>query len=659
VPLNRIWRRVDVRQVQDLPWLIEPTAEERERLVGLSSIDDPQLLATLRALVERNWNETSLRSIGRKLRKIFPSDRSSLNQLAQNSGCISLSLLIISTDTVNHLVDALCGSALRVGILLDCRIVEYQQPEAWIAANHEHLASEPPDVTLLALNRNSVQLDQSVLGDPAGAESCVSAALDRISRIAEQLTGVTRRAVVLQTLPPDASDPQLSVDAWLEGSPRRLLAEFNLRLPIIARQQSCAVFDVAAIAHLVGLSHWSAGRFWHLAKMPFAPPCIALYAHRLVQLLAAMQGKSRRVLVLDLDNTLWGGVIGDDGIGGIVLGKGNARGEAFLAIQHLALQYRERGVILCVASKNTEDVALEAFRLHPEMLIRESDIALFQINWEDKPSNIAAMAEALGLGLDSFVFIDDNPVERKELRDALPQIAVPELPDDPSGWVEVIQAAAYFEQTSFSPEDRARTDYYQGNARRAVQAKKIGNHEEFLKSLQMIATVEPFDALRRARIAQLIAKSNQFNLTTRRYSESEIAALETDPQVHTLQVRLQDIFGDNGMISVVICRKHESLWEIESWIMSCRVLGRGLEQAVLGLLVEHARSAGARELRGLYLPTAKNHLVRDHYLKLGFTRTNESAAVGTTWNLSLENYLVPNVPIEMHERSFRSVMAIG
>jgi FkbH-like protein len=648
-----------VKQVQDLPWLVAPTAEERERLAGLSSIDDPQRFAALRALADRSWNETSLGSIGRKLRKIVPSDRSGQGRFAQSSGCISVSLLIICTDTGNHLVDALCATALRVGIVLDCRIVEYQQPEAWLAANQEHLASEPPDVTLLALNRNSLQLDQSVLGDSASAESCVSAALDRIAHIAEQLISITQRAVVLQTLAPDASDPQFSVDAWLEGSPRRLLAQFNLRLPIIARRLSCAVFDVAAIANLVGLSQWSAGRFWHLAKMPFAPACIPLYAHRLVQLLAAMQGKSRRVLVLDLDNTLWGGVIGDDGIDGIVLGKGSARGEAFLAIQQLALQYRDRGVILCVASKNTEEVALEAFRLHPEMLILESDIALFQINWEDKPSNIGAMAEALGLGLDSFVFIDDNPVERKELRDALPQIAVPELPDDPSGWVEVIQAAAYFEQTSFSPEDRVRTDYYQSNARRAVQAKRIGNHEDFLKSLQMIATAEPFDALGRTRIAQLIAKSNQFNLTTRRYSESEIAALETDPRAHTLQVRLQDIFGDNGMISVVICRKHDSFWEIECWIMSCRVLGRGLEQAILGLLVEHARSAGARELRGLYLPTAKNHLVRDHYLKLGFTRTNESSVVGTTWNLPLENHLVVDVPIEIRERAFRSTSAIG
>jgi FkbH-like protein len=642
-----------VKQAEDLPWLVAPTAEDRERLAALSSVDGRELLAGLRALVDRNWNETSLGSIGRKLRKLIPSERSARDQFAQNSGCISLSLLIICSDTANHLVDALCASALRTGILLDCRTVEYQQPEAWLTANQERLASDPPDVTLLALSRSSLQLDKAVLGNSTSAESCVTAALERIANIAERLISSTRRMVVLQTLAPAASDAQLSVDAWLDGSPRRLLAEFNLRLPIIARQLSCAVFDLAAIANLVGLGRWSAGRFWHLAKMPFAPACVPLYAHRLVQLLAATQGKSRRVLVLDLDNTVWGGIIGDDGVGGIVLGKGSARGEAYLAIQQLAIQYRDRGVILCVASKNTEEIALEAFRLHPEMLLHEPDIALFQINWQDKPSNIGAMAEALGLGLDSFVFIDDNPAERKEVRDVLPQIAVPELPDDPSGWVEVIQAAAYFEQLSFSPEDRARTDYYQSNARRAVQAKKIGNHEEFLKSLQMIATVQPFDALGRARIAQLIAKSNQFNLTTRRYSESEIAALETDPQAHTLQVRLQDIFGDNGMISAVICRKGQSVWEIESWVMSCRVLGRGVEQAVLALLAQHAQSAGARELHGLYLPTAKNHLVRDHYLDLGFTKAKESAA-GTTWILSLEEYPGANVPIELRERAFRT-----
>jgi len=285
------------------------------------------------------------------------------------------------------------------------------------------------------------------------------------------------------------------------------------------------------------------------------------------------------------------------------------------------------------------------------MLVRESDIALFQINWQDKASNIQAMAEALDLGLDSFVFLDDNPVERKQVRDVLPMVAIPELPDDPASWLPVFQGAAYFEQVSYSNEDKARTQYYQGNARRHVQAKSISDPKKFLESLQMTMTVSPFDSMRRVRIAQLIAKSNQFNLTTRRYSEAEVAQLESAPDVETLQVRLQDLFGDNGMISVLICRKHARAWDIDTWIMSCRVLGRGVERAVLAVLARRAVAAGATELRGRYIPTAKNGLVRDHYSGLGFLKTSETDTGESVWTLALDQFALHDNPINIVERA--------
>jgi FkbH-like protein len=272
------------------------------------------------------------------------------------------------------------------------------------------------------------------------------------------------------------------------------------------------------------------------------------------------------------------------------------------------------------------------------------------------------MADALDLGLEAFVFIDDSPIERKQVRDVLPTVAVPELPEDPSGWLPIIQAAAYFEQLSFSAEDKARSNYYRANARRTVEAQAIGDQRKFLESLRMEMTVAPFDSLGRVRIAQLIAKSNQFNLTTRRYSQNELAAFEAAPDVETLQVRLEDMFGDNGMISVVICRKCGQFWDIDTWIMSCRVLGRGVEQAVLGILVERARAAGAHELRGTYLPTAKNALVREHYRKLGFARMGESSDGATTWSLRLNNFVPFDVPIKCHigtpsERAPRTAQA--
>lgn len=585
--------------------------------------------------------------MGAEFRKTLKANADLLTELARRTGCIPFRLVVLSSNTATHLTDAICASALRAGILLDCQVVEYQEPEVWIAAHSAQLAARPPDALLLALDRRSTQLHQLPLGNPLEVESAIAAALARIEKIVAQLHETGARNVVVQTLAPDAADSQLSMDAWLPGSPRRLLEEFNLRLALKVKDLSCSVFDVAALANLIGATQWSPGRYWYVAKLPFAPLCIPFYAYRLVQLLASMLGKSRRVLILDLDNTLWGGVIGDDGVNGLKLGAGSARGEAHLAIQRLALQYKDRGIILGVASKNTEEIALEAFRTHPEMLLKESDVTVFQINWAHKPESLTSMANILELGLESFVFVDDNPVERKQMRDALPQVAVPDLPEDPSNWVPILQAAGYFEQPSFSIEDRQRTEYYRGNALRTVQASKSSNHEDFLKSLRMVMTVQPFDELGRQRITQLIAKSNQFNLTTRRYSEPEVAAFEITPDIETLQIRLQDIFGDNGMISVLICRKHPQMWDIDTWIMSCRVLGRGVEQAVLGLLVERARRAGALKLCGTYIPSSKNQIVSEHYAKLGFTLSNSRPDGATEWQLDVAGFSAPTLPMEI------------
>jgi len=330
--------------------------------------------------------------------------------------------------------------------------------------------------------------------------------------------------------------------------------------------------------------------------------------------------------VLDLDNTLWGGVIGDDGIEGINLAQGDATGEAHLSVQRLALSLRERGIVLAVSSKNTDDIARRVFREHPEMLLRESHIAVFQANWDDKATNIRAIADELSLGVDALVFLDDNPAERGLVRQMLPEVAVPELPDDPALYARTLAAAGYFEATTFSDEDKQRAAFYQANARRVSLEKQAGDVSAYLASLDMEISFKPFDATGRARISQLINKSNQFNLTTRRYTESEVADLEKDSDCFTLQVRLADAFGDNGMIGVVICRATTPrMWTIDTWLMSCRVLGRGVERMVLLELLHHAELGGAERLIGVYRPTDRNGMVRHHYMGLGFKQTDATA----------------------------------
>ena len=270
----------------------------------------------------------------------------------------------------------------------------------------------------------------------------------------------------------------------------------------------------------------------------FSDESIPLYGDHVARCVAAIRGKSKKVLVLDLDNTVWGGVIGDDGLEGIKIAQGDAGGEAHLAVQRLALDLRQRGIVLAVSSKNTDAVARKPFEKHPEMLLKLEHIAVFQANWNDKATNIQAIAEELSLGLDSMVFLDDNPVERGLVRKLLPQVAVPELPEEPSGYARTLAAAGYFEAVTFAHEDLKRAGYYLDNARRAQLQTKVGGVDAYLASLEMTITFQPFEAIGRARIVQLINKSNQYNLTTRRYTDPEILDAENDPEVFTLQVRL-------------------------------------------------------------------------------------------------------------------------
>jgi FkbH-like protein len=343
---------------------------------------------------------------------------------------------------------------------------------------------------------------------------------------------------------------------------------------------------------------------------------------------------------------LWGGVIGDDGMTGIVLAQGDPVGEAFLSIQRTALALRERGVVLAVSSKNDEAVARQVFREHPDMLLREEHIAVFQANWKDKASNLRAIAATLNIDVSALVFLDDNPAERQQIRLELPEVGVPELPASPEYYPAMLLAAGYFEAVQFTIEDRMRAAQYQDNAARSAALGAASDMGAYLASLDMVAHVARFDEAGRARIAQLVNKTNQFNLTTRRYSESEVAAFESDPDAFGLQVRLQDRFGDNGMISVLLCRRDGARWLIDTWLMSCRVLNRRLEEQLLNVLVASARAHGVDRLVGVYRPSAKNGMVKDHYRKLGFTLSSQSED-GDLWTLEVGDHVARALPIAL------------
>ena len=632
--------------LHDLPWLVQPSPQDATALKSVAGSGDPASISELVRLAKLAWPESQLRQLGRRVGSVIGAGGGDLHATAKAAGLSPFRLFVFSSATVSHIVDQMIGTALRQGILLEVAFCEYEQPLSWLERNAAMLPDFAADAVLFAFDSESLRLSPAI-GSDDDETVVIGRALQSVERLAARVRSVSKSTIIVQTLAGDSKSPHLHMDAWLPGGVSRLRRRFNDALARSSRENAFVIFDAAAVAEAVGHSQWGAGRYSFIAKYPFATACIPLYTDRLATLIAAMSGKSKRVLVLDLDNTLWSGVIGDDGMDGIVLAAGNPKAEPHRAVQRMALAYKSRGVVLCISSKNTESVALEVLRSHPDMILREKDVAAFRINWTDKASNIAALAKSLDLGLESFVFLDDNPAERKQVRDALPQVSVPELPADPAEWLPVFEAAGYFEQVNFTAEDRDRAEYYKSNAQRADLQESAGDQEAFLRSLGMVMTVAPFDAPGRARIAQLIAKSNQFNTTTRRYSEAEVAALAADPGVVAMQVRLRDLFGDNGMISVVICRKDLAHWNIDLWLMSCRVLGRKVENAVLAELARRARADGACRLTGLYIPSSKNALVRDLYERLGFTELRAEADGTTSWVLDLAAYQEPELPIDV------------
>ena len=612
----------------DLAWLPPAPAQFSEKVKGLPQSTSPG--ADIQALALHSLGLNQLTRLAKAIEHWRATDPAALRPL------IPFRLAILSNSTMDMVAPTLIATAARHGIALELILPAYDQVAQEAMNPHSQINAAKPDAVLLALDYRALPLKISP-SDGAAAAASIAAALGYLQALRDSIAKHSNAVCILQTFAPPVETLFGSLDRALPGTLRSLIDEVNRGLGEMALRQGDVLLDIAHLAETVGLADWNDTHLWNMAKFAFSDRFVPLYADHVARTLAAIRGKSRKVLILDLDNTVWGGVIGDDGLEGIKLAQGDAQGEAHLAVQSLALNLRRRGILLAVSSKNTDEIARGPFEKHPEMLLKLEHIAVFQANWNDKATNIRAIAESLSLGLDAMVFLDDNPAERGLVRRLLPEVAVPELPEEPAYYARTLAAAGYFEAVAVSAEDLKRASLYQDNARRAELQKQVGGVEAFLASLNMTITFKPFDATGRARIVQLINKSNQYNLTTRRYTEPEVTAAEQDPAVFTLQVRLADMFGDNGMISVVICRPgsaHE--WNIDTWLMSCRVLGRKVEHMVLREILKQAAATGIRKLNGIYIPTERNKLVADHYAKLGFIRVADNADGATEWQLLVE-----------------------
>ena len=548
-------------------------------------------------------------------------------QLAKNckrdmSGLQTYRLALLGDCATQHLSTALKGYAYTKGLALDVLDADYNQVIPQVIDSNSEMYSFKPDAILLYLCSERLY-----------AQWCETAQDARISFANTVLTSIQQYwghiasncvAQVLQFTFVENDDFAFGNYAY-QNETSFIYQLKKLNMLLMERSNASKVFlvDLNTIQSRIGRNNFYDAKLYYFAKMPISLVAMPLVAESVVRIIQSLLGDVKKCIVLDLDNTLWGGVIGDDGLSGIEIGELGA-GLAYTEFQAWLKELKKRGILLAVCSKNEEAAAKEPFKKHSDMILRLEDFAIFVANWENKAANIRYIQQTLNIGIDSMIFIDDNLFERDLVRSLIPEITVPELPDDPAEYLTYLQKLNLFETVSFSSEDAKRTDQYRAEAQRTAIQQQYSNFNEYLQSLEMVATYAPFDNFHIARIAQLTQRSNQFNLRTIRYTESEINAASENPDLITVYFTLKDKLADHGLISVVILEKRDSkTLFINTWLMSCRVLKRGMEEFVINSIINIAQQNGFETVIGEYLKSAKNSMVAGIYEKLGFVKTSE------------------------------------
>lgn len=604
----------------DLHWL--PTIPDwRQRLRALPATPSTAW-ETAVALANARLNFVLTNALDETVRKIMPDGPEVL-------ATKKVRLAVLGSSTLTHLLPAIRAAGLRRGIWIDTYENDYGQYLQELTETDSALHEFKPTAVLIALDAYHLTAGVTSGMDEATAEAALTEMQDRIRETWRLARESFRCPILQQAVLPLHLTVLGNNEHRLPGSRAWFVARLNQSIRAMAEQEGVDILSVDDRSARDGIGKWHDAALWHRSKQEVSPTAGPLYGDLVGRWLAAKQGRSFKCLVLDLDNTVWGGVIGDDGLEGIALGQGSPLGEAYTAFQEYARELSRRGIILAVCSKNDEANALEPFEKHPDMVLKRGDIASFVANWQNKADNIRAIAQELNIGLDSLCFIDDNPFERNLVRQELPMVAVPEVSDDPTGYPVALADGGYFEGLSVTDEDRERTSQYQGNKARDALKAAVTDLPSYLRGLEMELIWKRFDKIGLSRIVQLINKSNQFNLTTRRYTDEDVIAVMADPDAFGLQLRLTDRFGDNGIIAIIIGRLQPNKdLLIDTWLMSCRVLGRQVEPTTLNLIAAEAAKLGARRLVGEYIPTKKNAMVKDHYAKLGFTVMETDPAGG-------------------------------
>lgn len=565
-------------------------------------------------------------------------------------GLRPLRVSFLASFTAEPLRPYVVVEATPFGLKTELWFGPFNQFEQQILDARSGAYSAPPDVVVLALRIE--EASPAIAGgaiDESVAEQELASLRERIEGMVNGVRARTTAPILIWNF----ADPYLVgaglADAISPTPQIEVIQKANAMLAELARSSpGVHIFDARRLAVELGRAHWHDAKLFHMARIPFSPEAQRFIGRRLARYLNALVKAPRKCLILDLDNTLWGGVVGEEGVGGIALGE-EYPGSAYKTFQRYLLSLKRRGVLLAIASKNNPEDALEVLRDHPDCLLRPNDFVAVHIGWNNKAESIAAVARQLNVGIDSLVFFDDSAVERESVRREYPDVLVVDVPPSPLGYIDALEDAGAFDFLHVSIEDRRRTEAYIEQRERDSLRRMATNPEEFLRALEMRAKIGRVDNTTLGRVVQLLAKTNQFNVTTRRHDAAAIQRLLDDGAI-VLWMRLEDRFGDNGLTGVAIARPSEArVWTVDSLLLSCRIIGRQAERALLGRVCRLVRESGATELRGEYIPSPKNAPAANVFADCGFVSMDDK---GSWWRWDCESGDVP-------EPNFIAVELVG
>ncbi len=580
---------------------------------------------------------------------ILKNKRSIKKQLvAENRSCITKKIAVLGGSTTSEIVKISELFLLNYGIQPIFYESEYNRYWQDACFENKELQEFAPDIIYIHTStRNLLKKDFKITDTAEQVEADLNAQFEHFEQMWQNIVEKYKCPIIQNNfelphyrLLGNADCSNICGKSWFVNELNRKFAQY-------ARENSSFyINDIAWLASSYGLEKWSDPYYWHMFKYALCVPAIPELSFNIANIIKSIFGMNKKALALDLDNTLWGGIVGDDGVNGIEIGQETPMSQVYSEFQGYIKAHKDLGIMLTVCSKNDMENAVAGLK-HPQSVLCPDDFVVIKANWDPKDKNLVDTADELNILPESIVFVDDNPAERAIARGQIEGMLIPEM-EKAEEYIRTIDRNGYFEVTNYSADDAKRVDMYKANAQRQQAQKRFENYEDYLLSLEMHAEILPFSEIYLARITQLTNKSNQFNVTTKRYTESEMQAVYNSDEYITLYGKLQDKFGDNGVVSVVIGKKQNNELHIDLWLMSCRVLKRDMEFAMLDTLTDTAKQNGIDKIVGYYYPTAKNAMVRELFKDFGFEKVRSDESGNTIWSLDLCNYENKNKVIKIN-----------